>query len=368
VSVALPTAAIAAVGLVFWLAPRPTTPADLIEHVPSDLFERPPLSDDITFATPIQAEQRRTDLRRFVFGRAGLPRQLPDVDRGIRDAVFSAGLPNLDRIDRLTIALPRGFTSVAYHVVPRQANGRLLIYHNGHNESLLHGKWIAARFLERGYAVLVFAMPLTGFSTNPVAVETQCGRVELAPTEDRTVHDTFACLEAPLRYFLEPVVVALNYTRGLHYEHTAMVGLSGGGWTTVLSAALDPRVDDSYPVAGSEPAHIAARGCPDAEGQQVAECFGDFEQRWPDLYRVANYLELYVLGGWGPGRRQLAIYNVFEPCCFEGTAYEEWRPRVRSALRRLGSGEYAVVGDRTHHTHQLSPFALRVIEADLEGG
>jgi hypothetical protein len=208
-------------------------------------------------------------------------------------------------------------------------------------------------------------MPLAGHNENPEELETACGRVELRSAGPRTEHDAFACLRQPLRYFLEPVAVGLNYTSRLAYEQTAMVGLSGGGWTTVAYAALDPRVQRSYPVAGSEPFHVTARACPGKTPASVPKCFGDFEQRLPALYRIANYLELYTLGGFGRGRKQLAIYNEFDPCCFSGRGYEEWRPRVQAALRRLGSGRYDAVADTTHRLHVISPFALRVIEADL---
>jgi hypothetical protein len=32
-----------------------------------------------------------------------------------------------------------------------------------------------------------------------------------------------------------------------------MLGLSGGGWTTTLAAAIDPRIEVSFPTAGSTP-------------------------------------------------------------------------------------------------------------------
>jgi hypothetical protein len=365
-SIVLPSVAIAVLGLLlFWPAPSAVRPADRIEHLPPDLFERPPLSHAITLATPRDAERRRARLRRFVFGRDSLPVRLPTVERDMDDAEFADDLPNIDRIDRLTIPLPLGFTSVAYHLIPRRANRRLLIYHNGHDQDFFDGERVVAHFLARGYALLVFAMPYEGLNTNPDTIETKCGRVELAPAGSRTAHESLACVPQPFRYFLEPVAVGLNHTSALGYTRTAMVGLSGGGWTTVVYAALDPRVQYSYPVAGSRPFHITARNCPGDTPDAVAPCFGDFEQRMPDFYRIANYLELYTLGAFGPGRRQLAINNVYDPCCFSGTSYEEWRPLVQTALRRLGAGEYDAIGDTTHRRHIVSPFALRTIEADL---
>ena len=96
-----------------------------------------------------------------------------------------------------------------------------------------------------------------------------------------------------MRYFLEPVVLAVNYAKALGYKcgtpqhgptifrqdgpnhlgscqnaipehqmgltpsglcalrHIIMAGLSGGGWTTTISAAIDPRITLSMPIAGS---------------------------------------------------------------------------------------------------------------------
>ena len=40
-----------------------------------------------------------------------------------------------------------------------------------------------------------------------------------------------------MRYFLEPVVLVVNYAvEVLKYKHIVMAGLSGGGWTTTIAA------------------------------------------------------------------------------------------------------------------------------------
>lgn len=354
----LPIAAIAAVGVA--LSRPDSTPISAV-----DLVGRPPLTDRIAFATPADAKRTRQRLRRYVFGTAEVPDGLPVVERGVEDAAFTSGLPNLARIDRLTVAMSFGFTSIAYHVIPRKENDRLLIYHSGHREDLVGDKRTIAHFLEGGYALLVFAMPFNGFNTNPETVETSCGRIRLERGPASAYHDALACVAFALRYFVEPVAVGLNYTRRLGYQLTAMTGLSGGGWTTMLYAALDPRVQRSYPVAGSMPHYVTARSCPGDTPASVARCFGDLEQRIPGLYSIANHLELYALGSWGRNREQLAIYNVYDRCCFAGTSFRGWTPRVQAALHRLGSGTYSAMGDTTHRDHLISRFALGVIEKDL---
>src|SRR5206468_3419492 len=110
--------------------------------------------------------------------------------------------------------------------------------------------------------------------------------------------------------FLEPVAVALNYIAPRHpFRSISMIGISGGGWTTTLYAAVDPRVSRSYPVAGSLPHYLAS---------DAPQNWGDYEQTLPELYRTANYLELYILGGYGRGRAQLQVLNKYDPCCFNG--------------------------------------------------
>jgi PhoPQ-activated pathogenicity-related protein len=42
-------------------------------------------------------------------------------------------------------------------------------------------------------------------------------------------------------------------TNVLKYKHIVMAGLSGGGWTTTIAAAIDPRIQLSIPIAGSIP-------------------------------------------------------------------------------------------------------------------
>ena len=57
-----------------------------------------------------------------------------------------------------------------------------------------------------------------------------------------------------MRFFLEPIVLTINYaTQVLGYKQIVMMGLSGGGWSTTIAAAIDPRIQLSMPTAGSIP-------------------------------------------------------------------------------------------------------------------
>lgn len=55
-----------------------------------------------------------------------------------------------------------------------------------------------------------------------------------------------------IKFYLEPVVLTINLALSkLGYKRVLMIGKSGGGWTTTLAAALDPRIALSFPIAGS---------------------------------------------------------------------------------------------------------------------
>ena len=85
-------------------------------------------------------------------------------------------------------------------------------------------------------------MPLIGCNQHPNVTHSH---EWFQQWEDRGVHT--------MQYFIEPVVLAINYAETLGYTHFVMLGLSGGGWSTTLAAAIDPRIQLSFPTAGSVP-------------------------------------------------------------------------------------------------------------------
>jgi hypothetical protein len=167
------------------------------------------------------------------------------------------------------------------------------------------------------------------------------------------------------KYFVEPIVDSLNYlvhsapSRGSPiYSSFGMVGLSGGGWTTVVSAAIDARIQVSVQVAGSEPLEFW-------NGYESEE-----EQTLPDLYRIAAYRDLYILGASGAQRRQVQVLNRLDDCCFFpgwlGAEGDNWEPSVRAYAAAIGDrveaigdgGSFHVDIDDTAVTHEISRSAL----------
>ncbi len=303
-----------------------------------------------------EAASVRAALVDYIWKGAGFPTRLADgVAYDIDDADY-ADLPNLLEIDRITVGMEYGVDSIVYRFVPTVDVGRLAIYHQGHDGTFYWGKATIAFFLARGYTVLALSMPLLGKNSTPT--------VEIdGVAHPLMTHDDFAALESdtftPIHYFVEPVAVALNQALAeTEFQSVHMAGISGGGWTTTLYAAIDPRVAGSYPVAASLPNYL--RGDKDA---------GDWEQTVPGLYALADYLDLYLLGADGRGRLQLQVFNRHDSCCFASLGRERAIRAYRDALdigvrRTGGRGRFDTFFD-DQYQHAISDVARDRIAATL---
>jgi len=315
----------------------------------------------INIHSPQDIEAKRTALIELLWGKDAFPfEKLPDsVISAVNDSDF-VSLTNLKRIDKLVIEMESGFNSLVYHFIPENANGSAAIYHQGHGGKFNIGINTIRAFLEKGYHVFAMSMPLLGMNRRPVVDTERYGKLILHS------HNQMILLSPaqghPLKYFMEPVAAVSNYAWKFNFERLIMIGLSGGGWTTTLYAALDPRIDISYPVAGTLPHYLRAR---DFAGNGS---MGDYEQRAPEIYKTANYPELYILGCSGAKRRQLQILNEFDACCFRGTGYKTYLDIIIERLALLGQGSFDIFLDSTHRLHQISAQALKIIFNDLDKG
>jgi hypothetical protein len=156
-----------------------------------------------------------------------------------------------------------------------------------------------------------------------------------------------------------------------------MTGLSGGGWTTHLAAAVDVRIDTSIPVAGSLP--LYARPFSPGSG-------GDMEQYYPALYReedsdgdgildkatgVCSWLEIYALGASSPRKDRprycTQVLNLDDSCCFGGTVYKSYASQMEKCVDAIGTGKWGIVSDDSHKGHAISQFAIeRVLVPAIE--
>jgi len=341
------------------------------------------LLDDhlITIKSSNDVTLKRNALIQFIWGAAGFPSgKLPSsVNKNIQSPV--AGLNNLERVDQLNVAMDAWEIGLAYHFIPNRKNNRLVVVHHGHACTFDDSPVLADQgygmqrtingLLSDGYSVLAPFMPheRPGYCFSSA--------IPNAPTHD----DMFANIKTTgsvMKFFLEPVAVCLNYLKTKSaadnfpvYSDFNMVGLSGGGWTTTVYAAIDPTIKLSFPVAGSIPLYLRTDGS-----------VGDTEQTLSSFYQIAGYPDLYVLGSYGPGRKQVQILNRRDDCCFGQTqgvapmgiswnqAVRDYEEQVRIALFKLGSnGFFRLEIDEASTAHMISHNAVvNQILAELNGG
>lgn len=322
------------------------------------------LVDDraVTIHSAREVAEKRRALIQFLWGSEGFPtRRLPDV---VLTNVVSpvTQLTHLARVDEFRIEMTPGLQGLTYHFIPQHSNRELVVVHHGHACTLdddpsptdvgyglqrtIHG------LLREGYGVLGVFMP------------------HMRPGDCSGGHDAMFQTNttgSPIKYFLEPTAISLNYlktrSRSAHfpnYRAFHMTGLSGGGWTTTVYAAIDPTIRCSFPVAGTIPLYLRTGGS-----------VGDREQVERSFYGLAGYPDLYILGAQGRGRKQVQILVRRDDCCFgqaqhdaksAGMAYaeamREYERRVQAALKQIDRGSFRLEIDESAPSHMISHHAI----------
>lgn len=312
----------------------------------------------IKIRTAADVVSKRKELIRFIWGSSGFPhsKQPQSVERNVLSPVMN--LPNLERVDTLHIAMDKGLRGLSHHFIPQKTNQRLVVLHLGHtnnctfNDGAFREPDIGMsrtlrRLLSRGFSVLAVYMPHQ-------TIEDCTGRHE----------EMFSLATSgnPMKFFLETTLASLNYLKlnFPNYSDYSMIGLSGGGWTTTVYAAIDPRIRYSIPVAGTVPLYLRYSGY-NHDREQILDSF----------YNIAGYLDLYILGSHGQGRQQIQVLNRYDDEAFGErqhwterigmpfkSAVRDYESRVKSTLKKLGQGVFRVYIDEVAPGHMISDHTI----------
>ena len=350
----------------------------LSQTEPSITADRPQIYDkaqNISKRITINSEndliKKRDKLIDYIWMGDGFPSQFPDnVDMNISPNGYQ-DIKNLERIDSFTINMDFGkyedkiflskdmeMNSISYLFTPTISNKKLVIFHQGHDEQdFLEDKSKISEFLNHGYSVLMLSMPGKGMNNEPILEFERFGKLRL------NSHNHFNLIDNeyfhPLKFFVEPIIVSLNYIeQNFDYDNYYMVGLSGGGWTTTLTSALDHRISKNYSIAGSFPLYMKSDRLN----------FGDYEQSKPELYSIATYAELYIMSSFYTDQHSVQIFIYNDPCCFQAELYEKfpYGTVIQDQLDILGGGgKFSVFLDNSTRVHEVSDHALSLILDDM---
>jgi len=327
----------------------------------------------ITIRSQKEASDRRNALIHFIWGPEGFPkRKLPSqVTIDIESPV--SNLSHLKRVDMIRIAMDANQDSLAYHFIPIEPNGKLVILHHGH--ACTFDDNLNTTDMECGMGGTIDALLSDGYSVLGIFMP------HMTPDYCIYDHDDLFDIEtigSAMKFFLEPVAVSLHYLKTKYradrfpkYEEYHMMGLSGGGWTTVVYAAIDPTIKFSIPVAGTIPLYL-----------RYGVSGGDLEQHLDEFYEIAGYPDLYLLGSYGTGRKQIHILIRRDDCCFGEEQHDEsasgmsyidamrsYEIQVRQALEGVGPGTFRLEIDDAATGHMISCNALmNTILMELDNG
>ncbi|MDP9192870.1 MAG: hypothetical protein M3P06_14305 [Acidobacteriota bacterium] len=229
-------------------------------------------------------------------------------------------------------------------------HNRYAIYSEGHGGAAVEvGAVTIDWLLERGWQVIAVDMPLTGLNQED-------------KTADLQIHPDLYRLDegvtSPLSLFLLPMktIVDSIASRSTVDPEILLIGFSGGGWTSYLYGATDPRVDVAVQAAGGRP------NSQRLDGPWEASELGDYEQTSPFLFARVPHEDLMVAAG---ARGSLHLFNQWDTCCFRvqpGDPFVKYLEGSSAALHK----KVRVFVDETNRNHSIGAAGYEVIGRYLD--
>lgn len=273
---------------------------------------------------------------------------------------------NLRRIDRLTFHADNDIVVYAYHYVNRSNSKSLVISHEGHSYfDLPNHAYHIQRLLNLGWNVVLVQMPQVFTVPSPPAPPDPTQMVN---------HGTWGFPREALdpgymRTFFVPVRATKAYLKATYgYNEFAMVGISGGGWTTTWMGAMDTEIRASFCVAGSAP-FADPWPNPGYDYEQLARTFaapGGSSPRPAYGFLPLDNRDLYaMMADYGRFARLVYIENEpYFPAAGKHAIIDAYTAAANA--RVAASGGAVVVGyDTTQALHEISNFTGDLIVSDL---
>ena len=307
-----------------------------------------------------------------VFGGANQYPETADIRRFARQAIWGGGDPFASPLSAsrtflsqpivgnvthhayaqsVELAYPGALpTRITWFMPHPPLSGRYAIYHEGHGGAGVEiGSDTIDWLLDRGWSVIAVDMPLLGLNH----VDARPGleaHGQLEATDDGVT--------SPLRFFLTPVRAVVDWIVEVETGRNPdilLIGRSGGGLTSYLYGAIDPRVDIVVSVAGGRP--ISER----LDAPWGTAELGDYEQTAPHLYNTVAHEHLMLAAG---SKGSMYIFNQWDACCFRIQPDSAFVEYLRGGSDPLGK-TIAVFVDPENPAHSIGPLGYVELDAFL---
>jgi len=245
-----------------------------------------------------------------------------------------------------------GVDSKADYYQSKENNKNLIIFASGHDQNEKNNNKKINFFLKNGYDILKIDMPLKANNSKPIVYIDNLGPLVIGH------HDRFKFLEGkmeghPLKFFIEPVVVFLNYLKlNNKYENVSMVGFSGGGWSTLVSSAIDKNINYSFIVAAPKPLMF--------KNPYKYDCY---ELSHKIFSTLVNYFDLYIMSSFGSKNALIEIVNINEKNNYSHYLYEK---PINDSLNKIGEGLFEIQVNKNTFNHYLSHESLIYIHKKIQ--
>lgn len=264
--------------------------------------------------------------------------------------------PEVRSVKMLTVPLRFGLVSRVLVMYPEGAPKKCaVVYSAGHSGQWdVGGDQAVLVGLRKGCTVAALEMPGYGRNGGQIAKTADGHTVDLTST---SLHERYWMLDeasaSALDIFVDPVLQTVRYLQRTEPGvPVVLTGLSGGGYTSMLAAAVDTSVSQTISVAGS--------GRP--TGPEA--CTEDYEY-CATLQRGATLEQAYYLAAQGPFRRftQVSIWN--DDCCYRQIRAEEYAEDIAAAVEATGLGQFLFLSDTFATQHSYTLQALQVLEETI---
>lgn len=279
-------------------------------------------------------------------------------DEKVHNKLMQVTSDYLSHVDQLEISIAYGYTTHVNIYYPKNLNeyrDTLILYNQGHDvtDSLRTVDEVGL-FIERGFVVAVTTMPVQGNSYIEDVMPVKIGSKVTKQKYRINTHDDFMVLDDaeinPLIFFVEPIVVATNYAKEQGYSNIIIGGISGGAWSAMLAAAIDPEIDFTFATAGPLPPFLEEPAA------------GDFEFNYSKLNNTLTYLEMYSLASLEHGRRVVQIFNKHDACCSRVvTRHLGYERLLNNFLSINGGGSFEVYIDEQETKHAMSENTIDLV-------
>ncbi len=265
--------------------------------------------------------------------------------------------------DFVLMGMDGGVSSKAIYIRHATGNGRLFGYCQGHGGGYIpffgDTRTNADYYYTAGTKALLEAVYAHGddllLFCPPGVGENYSNFVTLGLTN----HNDFATFKpshgSPIRWFTDPISRGIDHAQSVRsYTDISIAGISGGGYTALLAAAIDNRIKLAYSIAGWLPLYLRHTDLGDWEQWQATELWSQFE-----------YLDLLLMNVAESDRRSSHLYHQHDTCCFEAASIIPFAKDMRRYARENGFGKVQFAIDPIFVGHDVSDFDRQWILSDL---